>query len=73
MNEKNERVSIYFEDMSLNSTYEILEEGKNNDELQNIASKRGLKLPCKDLAVFKCSYAMVDKENKNKCTLPRKH
>jgi hypothetical protein len=71
MNE-GKRVPIFFEDMSINSSYELLEEGKNDSELQKIATKRGLKIPCKDLAVFKCSYAMVDEENKNKCTLPRK-
>lgn len=66
------RIKLLLEDLTFNSEYEFLEEGKNDDELAEIAGKRGIKLPSKDLSIFKCRYAMVDKENKNKCTLPRK-
>jgi hypothetical protein len=72
MNKLNDRVKILFEDMSLSSNYQLLEWGKNDDELKDIANKRGISVPSKDLAIFKCTYAMVDKENLNKCTLPRK-
>lgn len=74
MNEKNKKqqVKIMLEDMTFNSTYEFFEEGKESDELKEVAAKRGIQLPSKDIAMFKCLYAMVDKENKNKCTLPRK-
>jgi hypothetical protein len=67
-----QKVKILFEDLSINSEYQLLEEGKNDDELKEIAAKKGLKVPSRDLSIFKCTYAMVDKENKNKCTLPRK-
>jgi hypothetical protein len=60
------------EDMSISSQYEFLEEGKDGTELNKLAELRGIKLPSKDLAIFKCRYALVDKANKNKCTLPRK-
>lgn len=69
---KDNRIHLFFEDWSINSEYEILEEGKNTDELKEIAIKKGLKVPSKDLAIFKCKYAMVDAQNKNKCTLPKK-
>ena len=65
-----ERVSLFFEDLTYNTSYEFLEVGKNDDELADIADKRGIVLPSKDLAVFKGRYALVDVENKNKCTLP---
>lgn len=67
-----DRVKISFDDWAVSAQYEFLEEGKDKEELADIAAKRGIKVPCKDLAVFKCIYALVDKENKNKCTLPRK-
>lgn len=60
------------EDMTFNSNYEILEYSKNKDELTKIAEKKGLQVPSKDLSIFKCTYAMVDEENRNGCTLPRK-
>lgn len=66
------RVKLLFEDMSLCSDYQLLEWGKDTDELKEIAIKRGITVPSKDLSIFKCKYAMVDQANKNKCTLPRK-
>lgn len=67
-----ERVPILFEELSLKSSYRFLEEGKDDDELKEIAAKRGLTIPSKDLAIFKGRYAYVDKANKNGCTLPKK-
>jgi len=66
------RVRLFFEDMSISSDYHILEWGKDDDELKTIAAKKGITLPSKDLSIFKCRYAMVDQQNRNKCTLPRK-
>jgi len=73
---ENNRVKLYFEDLTINAEYQLLEwganDGKDNDELMELAIKKGIQVPSKDLAFFKCKYAMVDKANKNKCTLPRK-
>jgi hypothetical protein len=68
----NDKVRLFFEELTFNSEYTLLEEGKDDSELQDLASRKGLQLPSKDLAIFKCKYAMVDQENKNHCTLPRK-
>lgn len=65
----NERVKILFEDMSYGTTYRFLETGKDDNELITVGKKRGLVLPSPDIAIFKGQYAMVDKENLNKCTL----
>ena len=67
-----DKVRIFFEDLTYHSNYEFLEFGKDDDELKAIASKRGIELPSKDLAVFKGRYALVDQRNKNGCTLPKK-
>lgn len=74
MNSKktNDRVKILLEDMSFSSSYQILEWGKDDDELKSIASKKNIQIPSKDLAIFKCKYAMVDQENRNGCSLPKK-
>jgi len=69
---KQDKVALLFEDMSLNSSYAFLEEGKDDEVLKEIAIKKGISLPSKDIAIFKGKYAFVDEENKNKCTLPRK-
>jgi len=69
---KNDRVKLLMEDMSLTSEYEIIEYGENDQELSEIAIKKGIQYPSKDLAFFKCKYAMVNQENRNKCTLPRR-
>jgi hypothetical protein len=69
---KEERVKIFFESLSYNSDISILEEGKSKDELESLFSKRGIEYPSKDLAAFKCKYAMVNEENGNGCTLPKK-
>lgn len=51
--------------------YTILEESKNKDELAAVAEKHHLMVPCKDLSVFKGTYAFVNEENLNGCTLPK--
>ena len=64
-------VKIFLEDMTFNTSYHMLETGKDDDELKNIAEKRGITLPSPDIAVFKGRYALTGVENKNKCTLPK--
>lgn len=65
------RIEGFLEELSYNSSFRILEEGKDKDKLTEIAEKRGIKLPCNDLAIFECIYAFTDKRNLNGCTLPR--
>jgi len=62
-------VNTFLEDLTYNCAYTFLEEGSK--ELVKIANKRGISLPCHDLAVFKCVYAFVDSQNLNGCTLPK--
>lgn len=66
-----ENIEVFLQDMSYHTHFEFLEEGSQKDELTKIAEKRGIKLPCHDLAVFKGRYAYVDRMNKNKCILPK--
>lgn len=63
------QVEIFLEDISYNTKYEFLDVGKNKSELEEIAKKCRIKLPCNDLAIFKGTYAYVDRQNKNGCTL----
>lgn len=63
------QVEIFLEDISYNTKYEFLDMGKDQNELQTIAQKCRIKLPCNDLAIFKGTYAYVDRQNKNGCTL----
>lgn len=67
-----EKVKLFFEDLTYNTEYDFLEVGKNDDELEKIAKKRGIKLPSHDLAIFKGRYAFVNEFNKNNCRLPKK-
>jgi hypothetical protein len=60
-----------FEDMMYNTKYQILEQGKNDEELKDIGEKFGIDLPSPDLAVFRGRYASIGVANKNHCTLPR--
>ncbi len=67
-----DKVKILFEDMSYNTEYSVLEIGKDDDELLTIGKNFGVDLPSPDIAIFKGKYAITDKQNLNKCTLPRK-
>jgi len=62
-------IEKFLKDMSFNSRYSFLEEGENKSELASIADKRGIKLPCHDLSIFKCVYGYIERENLNGCTL----
>lgn len=64
-------VEKFLDDFTHNSRYEFLDEAKHEDELTEIAKKRGIRLPAHDLAPFKCVYAMVNRFNKNGCKLPK--
>jgi hypothetical protein len=68
---ENGQVKVLFEKMTYGTSYMFLDEGKDKDELQKIAKKRGMVLPSPDLAIFKGKFAFVDEANKNGCTLPR--
>lgn len=69
MSEK--RVPILFEDMSYHTDYQFLEMGKDDAELTAVAKKAGIVYPSPDIAIFKGRYALVDKQNRNRCTLPK--
>lgn len=64
------KVKVLFEEWTFNNNIQFLEEG-SKEELAKIARKKGVKLPSRDLAPFKCAYALVDEANQNGCTLPR--
>lgn len=64
------RLELFLSDLTYNAKYEFLDYAKHKKELDAIAKKKGIKLPANDLAIFKCRYAFVDRENKNGCTLP---
>jgi len=56
-----------------NATVEILEEGKQKNELMDIAKKRGiLAKGSTDLGILKTIYAYVDTVNENSAILPKK-
>jgi len=65
------RVKLFFEDLTFSTRYDFLEVGKDDDEISRIAKKHNLVYPCRDIAIFKGRYAVVDKENRNHCTLPK--
>ena len=67
----NKQLEQLLSDMTYNSKFVFLDEGKDKSELADIAKKRGIKLPAHDLSCFKCIYAFVDRQNLNGCTLPR--
>lgn len=71
MAQTKEKLNMFLKDLSYGMVYEVLEEGKNSDELEKVAKRHKLKLPAKDLAVFKGIYAFVNQENANGCTLPK--
>lgn len=65
------RIELFLEDFTYNTSFRLLEEGKDKTELDEIAEKRGIRLPSHDLSIFKGRYAYVDRMNLNKCTLPK--
>jgi len=61
----------FLKDLSYNAKYEFLDYGEAKSEIATVAEKARIKLPAHDLAVFKCTYAFVDRQNLNGCTLPK--
>lgn len=70
----NTQVKDFLCDVRENSTTTLLEEGsKEKNELLKIAEARGLKIKgSRDLAIFKTTWAFVDKKNDNDAILPKK-
>lgn len=68
---KKYRINDFLKDLSLNTEYCILEEAANKDELAQVAKKHGIKVPARDISIFKGIYAFVDRQNLNGCTLPK--
>lgn len=65
-------VRDFLQDFAENSQTLILEEGKERDEILEIAQARGIKLKgSKDLAGFKTIYTFADEANKNRARLPK--
>jgi len=66
-------VQEFLEDFEKNSTTELLEEGKEQQEIFEIAEARGIKLKDRQcLAGFKTVYTFANKANANKARLPKK-
>ena len=62
----NKKVAEQFlNDFSLNTKYEFLDAKKNKTEIDEIATKYNLFLPCKDLSIFKGVYCTIGEANKN--------
>ena len=62
----------FLADFEENSETQILEEGKEKDEIIAIAKARGINLKKnRDLSGFKNIYAFANKANKNKVRLPK--
>ena len=64
------KFEVLLKDMSHNTRYSFLEQGSDDKKLQEIAAKFGVQLPANDLAIFKGTYAYVDRTNLNGCSLP---
>lgn len=66
-------VQEFLEDFEKNSITELLEEGKEQNEIFQIAEARGIKLKDRQcLAGFKTVYTFANKANLNKARLPKK-
>ena len=63
-------VESLLKEMTYGAEYRFLECGKDDDELQKVAEKRGIKLPAIDLSIFKCSFCFTNRTNLNGCSLP---
>jgi len=64
------KFEVLLKDMSHNTRYSFLEQGSDGEKLQELAAKFGVQLPANDLAIFKGTYAYVDRTNLNGCSLP---
>ena len=67
---KREELNLLLESMTYETEYRFLETAKDAEELMDVAASCGLKLPARDLAIFKGRYAVTDKVNRNGCNLP---
>lgn len=69
----NVELQDFLQDFKQNAVVEILEEGKERNEIFEIARARGIQLKgSKDLAGLKLIYTFPDKANKNRARLPKK-
>jgi len=59
-------------EIAKNSTTELIEDAKIDNEIKEAAKKMNLVLPSPDFAVFKTKWADIGKANLNKVRLPRK-
>jgi len=65
-------IQDFLNDVRINSETDILEEGKEKDEIIEIAFAKGIILKdSRDLAGFKTIYTFANKANKNKARLPK--
>lgn len=65
------KIEQFLEDISFNTKYTFLDMAKDKTEIEKVAKKCRLKLPARDIAIFKALYAYVDRQNLNGCTLPK--
>lgn len=70
VNNNMSKTKVFFPQWTWTAEYDFLEEGKKDEDLEQIAKKHGIVTPCRDIALFRCRYAMVDEANKNSCILP---
>jgi len=69
----NVQVQDFLNDFEAKSEICLLEEGKEKDELLQIAEAKGMKIKgSRDLAIFKTIYAFIDLPNSNGAILPKK-
>lgn len=66
-----EKMELFLQSMTYDTKYKFLHEGKDKDEISEVAKRHGLVWPTRDLSILKGMYAYVDKENLNGCTLPK--
>ena len=68
----NVEIQQFLEDFEISSEIMLLEEGKEKDDLLQIAKARGMHIEnSRDLALFKTIYAFTDKPNANGAILPK--
>jgi hypothetical protein len=65
------QVEQFLEDISFNTKYRFLDMAKDKSEIEKVAQKSRIKIPCNDIAIFKAIYAYVDRQNLNGCTLKK--